>query len=70
MVSTESETSEFKMVWEGTLEKGVYVLIPSTTGCLFKKRKNQPSSDIHLTDIEGRGKYFPVFDKFYTIIVH
>ena len=47
-----SETrNEVQTVWEGTLEKGVYVLIPSTTGCLFRKRSNQPSSDIHLTSI-------------------
>lgn len=42
-----------EVVWEGTLDKGVYVLIPSTTGCLFRKRQNQPTSDIHLTIMEN-----------------
>ena len=42
-----------EVVWEGTLDKGVYVLIPSTTGCLFRKRQNQPTSDIHLTCMEN-----------------
>jgi len=52
-----SETrNEVQTVWEGTLEKGVYVLIPSTTGCLFRKRSNQPSSDIHLTSIESENE--------------
>ena len=42
-----------EVVWEGSLDKGVYVLIPSTTGCLFRKRQNQPTSDIHLTCMEN-----------------
>lgn len=44
--------SSSSIVWDGILDKGVYVFIPSTTGCLFRKRKNQPSSDIHLTTME------------------
>ena len=56
LVSSESETSELQTVWEGSLEKGVYVLIPSTTGCLFRKRTNQPSSDIHLTSVESENE--------------
>ena len=51
LISSKKEVSN-KMVWSGTLEKGVYVLIPSTTGCLFTKRKFQPTSDIHLTEID------------------
>ena len=41
-----------RTVWDGSLEKGVYVLVPSTTGCLFRKRRSQPTSDIHLTSMD------------------
>ena len=68
-VSSESETSEFKTKWEGTLEKGVYVLIPSTTGCLFRKRKNQPSSDIHLTSIESESEEIILTEKYQKAII-
>ena len=51
LISNKKEISN-KTIWNGTLDKGVYVLIPSTTGCLFRKRKSQPSSDIHLTEID------------------
>jgi len=68
-VSSESETSEFKTKWEGTLEKGVYVLIPSTTGCLFRKRKNQPSSDIHLTSIESESEEIILTEKYQNAII-
>ena len=68
-VSSESETSEFKTKWEGTLEKGVYVLIPSTTGCLFRKRKNQPSSDIHLTSIASENEEIILTEKYQNAII-
>ena len=52
LISTSKKESSNKLVWSGLLDKGVYVLIPSTTGCIFTKRKIQPSSDIHLTEID------------------
>jgi hypothetical protein len=45
-----AELTKTKVVWDGHLDKGVYLLVPSTTGCNFKKRNQQPSSDIHLTE--------------------
>ena len=58
-------------VWEGTLDKGVYVLIPSTTGCLFRKRKTQPTSDVHLTSIEeGEIQLSSPYQKAITEIFH
>ena len=59
LISSKKESSN-KLVWSGLLDKGVYVLIPSTTGCIFTKRKIQPSSDIHLTEIDdltGKSKF-------------
>lgn len=50
LVALKTEPSKQK-IWDGNLEKGVYILIPSTTGCRFKKRKHQPSSDVHLTEM-------------------
>ena len=32
--------------WTGHLDKGVYLLIPSTTGCTLRKRKSQPSPEV------------------------
>ena len=52
----EKSSGSAKKIWEGTLEKGVYVLIPSTTGCLFRKRANQPPSDVHLTYIDDESQ--------------
>ena len=61
LISANKKESSNKLVWSGLLDKGVYVLIPSTTGCIFTKRKIQPSSDIHLTEIDdltGKSKYW------------
>ena len=38
----------------GHLEKGTYLLIPSTTGCLIKRRKRQPDSSIVLVNPVGK----------------
>ena len=66
LISSKKESTN-KLVWSGLLDKGVYVLIPSTTGCIFTKRKIQPSSDLHLTEIDDlTGKYHALkeYDQF------
>ena len=41
-----NESLEYPKSWTGHLTKGTYLLIPSTTGCLLKRRKSQPVSDV------------------------
>ena len=66
LISSKKESTN-KLVWSGLLDKGVYVLIPSTTGCIFTKRKIQPSSDLHLTEIDdltGKKHALKKYDQF------
>ena len=37
-----------RLSWTGPLKAGKYLLMPSTTGCRMKKRKEQPESDVRL----------------------
>ena len=35
----------------GYLEKGSYLIVPSTTGCKLKKRRAQPSTNTQLVSV-------------------
>ena len=35
----------------GYLDKGSYLIVPSTTGCKLKKRRAQPSTNVQLVSI-------------------
>ena len=37
--------------WTGTLDPGLYLLVPSTTGCALRKRKSQPSPEVELVTV-------------------
>ena len=39
------------MSWAGTLDPGLYLLVPSTTGCALRKRKSQPSPEVELVTV-------------------
>jgi len=41
--------------WTGHLDKGSYLLVPSTTGCKLRKRKAQPSPEVELVTLGGGG---------------
>ena len=48
-VSNESlEDAGDRLSWTGPLKAGRYLLVPSTTGCRMKKRREQPESDVRL----------------------
>ena len=40
-----------ELSWTGPLKAGRYLLMPSTTGCRMKKRKEQPESDVGLVSL-------------------
>ena len=44
----EKPSNRTSVSWTGFLEKGSYLLVPSTTGCKLKKRKSQPSPEVSL----------------------
>ena len=48
-VSNESlEDAVDRHSWTGPLKRGRYLIVPSTTGCRMKRRKEQPVSDVRL----------------------
>ena len=48
----------FFLFRSGYLDKGSYLIVPSTTGCKLKKRRAQPSTNVQLASDD---KYLQLF---------
>ena len=51
MTSQPNSNQRNVVSWTGYLDKGSYLLVPSTTGCKLRKRKSQPSPEVELVKV-------------------